>query len=72
MLQNRFGRRQILVNVHIEALSKIHSLSTDVHQLRKFYDICESNIRALEMLEVQKDSYGSLLIPILLKKLPDL
>ena len=55
----------------MESLSKISALSDDVQQLRKFYDSCESNIRALETLGVQTDSYGSLLIPILLKKLPE-
>ena len=55
----------------MESLSKISAPSTDVQQLRKFYDSCESNIRALETLGVQTDSYGSLLIPILLKKLPE-
>ena len=45
--------------------------SADVQQLRTFHDSCESNICALETLGVQTDSYGSLLIPILLKKLPE-
>ena len=55
----------------MESLSKISAPLADVQQLRKFYDSCESNIRALETLGVQTDSYGSLLIPILLKKLPE-
>lgn len=48
----------------MESLSKISAPSTDVQQLRKFYDSCESNIRALEMLGVQTDSYG--ISPILI------
>ena len=40
-------------------------------KLRKFHNSCESNFRALETLGVQTDSYGSLLIQILLKKLPE-
>ena len=71
MLKKRFGRNQVLINAHMESLSKISAPSADVQQLRKFYDSCESNIRALETLGVQTDSYGSLLIPIVLKKLPE-
>lgn len=71
MLQERFGRKQVLINAHMESLSKLNTPSMDVQQLRKFYDDCESNIRALETLGVQTDCYGSLLIPILLKKLPE-
>ena len=55
----------------MESLLKISAPSADVQQLRKFHDSCESNIRALETLGVQTNSYGSLLIPILLKKLPE-
>ena len=71
MLKERFGRKQVLINAHMELLSKINAPSTDVRQLRKFHDSCESNIRALQTLGVQTDSYGSLLIQILLKKLPE-
>ena len=68
ILKERFGRNQVLINAHMESLSKISAPSADVQQLQNFYDSCESNILALEMLGVQTDSYGSLLIPILLKK----
>ena len=71
ILKERFGRNQVLINAHMESLSKISAPSADVQQLRKFYDSCESNICAFETLGVQTDSYGSLLIPILLKKSPE-
>ena len=38
--------------------------------LWKFGDLCEANIRGLETIGVMTESYGSLLIPILLKKIP--
>ena len=69
LLKERFGRKQTLINAHMESLSKIDS-PTDMHNLRRFLDSCETNIRALETLDVQTDSYGSLLIPTLLNKLP--
>ena len=71
MLQERLGRKQVLIHAHMESLSKLHSRTNDGHQLRQFYDSYDSNIRALERLDVEADSYGSLLIPILLKKIPD-
>ena len=40
------------------------------HQLRHFYDKLSVNIRALEALGVKADQYGTLLIPILMAKLP--
>ena len=54
----------------MKALSKSSVPSTNIHQLRKFYDNRENNIHALENLGVQTDSYGSLLIPIVLRELP--
>ena len=55
----------------MESLSKIHAPSSDTKNLREFYDIRRANIRGLEALGVMTESYGSLLIPILLKKIPE-
>ena len=70
LLKERFGKKQNLTNAYMESLSKIHGPSSDTKNLREFHDICEANIRGLETLGVMTDSYGSLLIPILLKKIP--
>lgn len=67
MLLEHFGRKEVLINAHLESLSKLTTPSMEVQQLRKFYDNCESNISTLKTLAVQRDCYGSLLIPILLK-----
>ena len=60
-----------LTNAYMESLSKIHAPSSDTKNLREFHDICEANICGLETLGVMTESYGSLLIPILLKKIPE-
>ena len=60
-----------LTNSYMESLAKIHAPSSDTKNLRKFDDLCEANIRGLETLGVMTESYGSLLIPILLKKIPE-
>ena len=55
----------------MDELAKIFPPSiSETKQLREFYDNCENNIRGLESLGVSPDTYGNLLIPILLKKLP--
>ena len=71
LLQKRYGRSQTLVNSYMDALVKIPAPTSDVRKLRSFYDSCESYIRGLEALDTKTDSYGNLLIPILLKKLPE-
>ena len=70
ILKERFGRKQILMNAHMESLYNISAPSTN-KSIAKFYDNCESNIRALENLGVQTHSYGSLLNLIVLKKLTE-
>ena len=54
----------------MESLFKIHAPSSDSKNLREFHDLCKANIRGLVTLGVKTESYGSLLIPILLKKIP--
>ena len=71
LLKERFSKTQNLTNTNMESLSKIHVPSSDTENLRELYDICEANIHGLETLGIMTESYGSLLIPILLKKIPE-
>jgi len=71
LLKERLGKTQNLTNAYMESSSKIHAPSSDTKNLREFYDICEANIRDLETLGAMTESYGSLLIPMLLKKIPE-
>ena len=71
LLKERFGKTQNSTIAYMESLSKIHAPSRDTKNLREFYEICEANVRGLETLGVMTESYGSLLIPILLKKIPE-
>ena len=54
----------------MESLSKIRAPSSDIKNLGDFHNTCEANIRDLETLGIMTESHGSLLIPILLKKIP--
>ena len=42
----------------------------NISELRKMFDTIEIQIRSLENLSVDENMYGSILIPILLEKLP--
>ena len=55
----------------MDSLTRATPPKDEISSLRTFYDSYESNIRGLEALDVKTDTYGCLLIPILLKKLPE-
>ena len=46
------------------------ALRNTVKSLRKFYDATESYIRGLESIGQDESSYGSLLTPVILQKIP--
>ena len=60
----------MLINAYMDPLLKIPAATNDVKKLRFLYDACEGYIHGLESLEVYPQSYGDLLIPIVMKKLP--
>ena len=51
-------------------LPAVASLS-DIRRIRYIYDKIESSVRSLQGLGINPDSYGNLLIPIMLSKLSD-
>ena len=69
LLKERFGQPQKLINAHIQTLLELPSLNSDLSSLRLFYDLVENHIRGLSSLGVPKESYGTLLVPIILGKL---
>ena len=71
LLKERFRQKQALINAHMDALLKIPSATNDVKILRSLYDSCEGYIHGLEALCVYPESYGDLLIPIVMEKLPE-
>ena len=71
IINKRFGKPQQLISAHMDELLKISTCSTDkTCQLRYLYDKLNVNIRGLEALKVKSTQYGSLLIPIIMAKLP--
>ena len=66
ILKKRFGQPQIIIDAHMESLVKIAAVTSDsnLKRLRGIYD------RVLQALAVESGSYGKLLIPLLMEKLP--
>ena len=51
-------------------LAKVNG--SNVAQLRELYGRTESNVRTLKAVGIQQGHFGSLLIPIILEKIPNL
>lgn len=73
ILKKRFANPQLLISSHMDALLKLHSStsSTDIKSTRRLYDTIESHIRSLQNLGVESKSYGSLLVPVIMSKIPE-
>ena len=73
ILTQRFAQKQVIVNAHMEALLNLPRVSSerDIRELRKLFDSLEINIRSLKSLGIDFKQYGTLLVPIIMSKLPD-
>ena len=70
LLKERFGQTYKQVDAHMQALIDSPSPNNTLSSLCEFYDSTEGHIRSLATLGKPEDSYGILLVPILLGKLP--
>lgn len=72
ILLSRFGKKNILINTHMNSLLQIPPLKNarDPISFRRFFDQVQTEIRSLESLGINSDTFGSLLTPMLIKLLP--
>ena len=72
ILSKRFGNKQLIISKHMDTLLNIDAISSDRNfkDLRRLYDHTESHVRSLKSLGIESASYGALLAPVLLSKLP--
>ena len=70
LLTERYGQPHKISNAHMQALLDVSSPVNFLSSLQLFYDTTEGHIRGLAALGKSEDSYGALLIPIILEKLP--
>ena len=73
LLKERYADPQIIISAHMNKLLNLEPVHNilDVKNLRHLYDSTEAQVRSLRPLGLDATSYGPLLIPILLQKLPE-
>ena len=71
-LKKRFGNTQLIINRHMDALLSLSTVSShlDIKGLRKLHNSVEAHVSGLWALGVPTESYGGLLMSILMNKLP--
>ena len=70
LLKDHYGQPQKLITAHMQALLDLPNPSNTLSSLQSFYNAIERHIRSLSTLGKSVDSYGDLLVPIILNKLP--
>ena len=71
LLKTCFGEPQNIISTHMQALLNLQRPTSELSSLRQFYDFMETHVRGLTSLGKSQDSYGDLLVPIILGKLPN-
>ncbi|XP_002741926.1 uncharacterized protein LOC100373242 [Saccoglossus kowalevskii] len=70
LLKERYGQPKMIIDAHMRSLWALPAPNNDPTSLRRFHDEVETTIRGLRVLHMNESSYGALLIPMLLDKLP--
>ena len=72
MLSERYGNTDAIISIHMKELVALQPVTSneDLGGLRRLYDSLETHIRSLLSLNVDTASYGMLLKPLLMEKLP--
>ena len=72
ILRERYGNKQILISSHMDVLVKLPRATSfkDIETLRKIYNSLETSVRNLTELNVDINSYGTLLITLILERIP--
>ena len=73
ILHSRFGKKLVVISSHMDALMKVSTIKSiqDTRGLRNLYDRVESHIRSLRAMGIDSTSYGCLLVPVIMSRLPD-
>ena len=72
ILQDRFGKPQQIISAHMDELIKLQPSHNDrPASLRYVYDQISVHVRGLASLGISTEQYGSLLIPVVMSKLPN-
>ena len=69
LLKDRFGQPQRIVNSHMHSLMNLPNPRNEIKSLREFHDAIENHVHGLLALGWTTESYGALLVPMVLGKL---
>jgi hypothetical protein len=74
LLRNRYGKKNVIQRALIQELLKLKPVYNNrgLDGLRKLYDACETNYRALEAQRVNVSTYSSIVVPTIMEKLPEM
>ena len=70
LLKDRFGDQQRIINAHMHSLMNLPRASNNITGLRAFHDAIENHVHGLSALGQSTTSYGALLVPMVLGRLP--
>ena len=71
LLKERYDTKQKIIRSHMEELLKRQACTSDkASQLRMIYDHINVHVRSLEALGLTSEHYGSLLIPVIMSRIP--
>lgn len=70
LLEEQFGQPTKTVNAHMWALLDLTTPSYHLSSLQTFHDTLENHVQGLDALGRSHETYGDLLIPVILGKLP--
>ena len=71
-MQEQFGKKQSIISAHVRALLKLQSSENErIADLQAIYDTIMVHIRGLESLGMSSDNYGSLLIAVIISRMPE-
>ena len=73
LLTKRFARPSVIRHAHINEMANLSPVFNEksVGRLRHFHDQIKAHYRGLEALGVDRRSYSSIVVPLLMAKLPD-
>ena len=72
LLKERFGKTQHIISTHMRSLLKLQSFQTDkLSDIRSIYDTIMVHVGGLESLGVSSEKDGSLLVPVIISRMPE-
>ena len=72
LLKEMYGTPQLLISTPLNELINLIKVNDSiVTELRELYDRIKSNVRALKPVGIQQEHFRSLILPIILEKVPN-